>query len=155
MVFFTVLKSILQKPFIAIGMFFLHNVLVISLILLGMSFYVNLVISNFFKREKYSYIVLEYPRVFAIIFTVIVVFLSISRGGTLIYGQIAIETLPMILLMSTPVGLIEGYGVYLTIKNTLSRTLSMKGLIYIYSIFLVAAVVEVGFISLLVKVLTA
>jgi len=41
-------------------MLFVHNVLVVSLILLGMTFYVNLVILNFFKREKYSHIVLEH-----------------------------------------------------------------------------------------------
>lgn len=154
-VFFTTLKSILQNPFLAVGMLFLHNILVVSLILLGMSFYVNLVILNFFKREKYSYIVLEHPRVFALIFTVIIVFMSILRGGTLIFGQIIIEALPFILLMSTPVGLVEGYGIYLTIKNTLNRTLSIKGLIHIYGIFLFAAVMEVSFINLLLKVLTA
>lgn len=57
----------------------------------------------------------------------------------------------MILLISTPIGLIEGYGIYLTIKDTLGRMLSMKGLIYIYAIFLLAAVMEVGFINLLMK----
>ena len=61
-VFFTVLaKNILQNNLLAVGMIFLHNVLVISMILLGMSFYVSLVVSGFFKREKYSHIVLE-PR---------------------------------------------------------------------------------------------
>jgi len=130
-------------------MLFIHNVLVISLILLGMSFYVNLVVSNFFKREKHSHIVLEHPRTFALIFTMVIVFLSILRDDTLLYGGVILETLPLILLMSMPVGLIEGYGIYFTIKKTLSRILSMKDLIYIYSIFLVAAIIEVAFINIL------
>ncbi|MEM2912026.1 MAG: hypothetical protein QXM52_04905 [Candidatus Bathyarchaeia archaeon] len=153
-VFFTILRDVLQNQFLAIGMLFIHNVLVISLILLGMSFYVNLVVSNFFKREKYSHIVLEHPRIFALVFTLIIVFLSILRGGTLLYGGIILETLPLILLISTPVGLVEGYGIYLTIKKTLSRTLSTKDLLYIYGIFLIAAVIEVAFINILITILT-
>jgi hypothetical protein len=153
-VFFTILGAVLQNQLLAVGMLFIHNVLVISLILLGMSFYVNLVVSNFFKREKYSHIVLEHPRTFALVFTLVIVFISILRGGTLIYGGIILETLPLILLISTPVGLIEGYGIYFTIKKTLSRTLSTKDLIYIYGIFLIAAVIEVAFINILITVLT-
>jgi len=128
-------------------------VLVVSLILLGMTFYVNLVLSNFFKREKYGNIVLEHPRTFALIFAVIVVFLSILRGGSLL-GGIKIEVLHLILLISAPVGIIEGYGIYLTIKKTLSREISTKDLIYIYGIFLIAAIMEVGFINLLKWILT-
>ncbi|MGB9854715.1 MAG: hypothetical protein ACPLRY_07945 [Candidatus Bathyarchaeales archaeon] len=153
-VFFTILGAVLQNQLLAVGMLFIHNVLVISLILLGMSFYVNLVVSNFFKRENYSYIVLEHPRIFAIIFTLVIVFLSILRGGTLLYGGIILETLPLILLISTPVGLVEGYGIYFTLKKTLSRTLSTKDLIYIYGIFLVAALIEVAFINVLITILT-
>jgi hypothetical protein len=153
-VFFTTLGAVLQNQLLAVGMLFIHNVLVISLILLGMSFYVNLVVSNFFKREKYSHIVLEHPRTFALVFTLVIVFISILRGGTLIYGGIILEILPLILLISTPVGLIEGYGIYFTIKKTLSRTLSTKDLIYIYGIFLIAAVIEVAFINILITVLT-
>ncbi|MBS7621066.1 hypothetical protein KEJ32_02995, partial [Candidatus Bathyarchaeota archaeon] len=52
-VFFVVLaKDIMQNQLLAIGMIFLHNVLVVSMILLGMSFYVGLVVAGFFKREK-------------------------------------------------------------------------------------------------------
>lgn len=152
-VFFTILGTVLQNQLLAVGMLFIHNVLVISLILLGMSFYVNLVVSNFFKREKYSHIVLEHPRTFALVFTLVIVFISILRGGTLIYGGIILETLPLILLISTPVGLIEGYGIYFTIKKALSRTLSTKDLIYIYGIFLIAAVIEVAFINILITIL--
>ena len=49
-------------------------------------------------------------------------------------------------------GIVEGYGIYLTIKKTLSRSMSTKDLIYIYGIFLIAAMIEVGFINLLIWV---
>src|SRR3989337_205442 len=100
-------------------MLFLHNVLVVSLILLGMTFYVNLVVLGFFKKEKKADVVITHPRGFALIFSFIVVFLSILRGATLISGGITVELLPLILLISTPIGIVEGYGIYLTIKKTL------------------------------------
>jgi len=130
-------------------MIFMHNVIVISLILLGMKFYVDLVVLGFFKREKYAYIVLDHPRTFAVVFAFIVLFLSILRGANLFLGRIIIEALPIIFLVSAPVGIIEGYGIYLTIKKTLSRTITVKDLVYIYGIFIIAAVVEVGFINIL------
>jgi len=151
--FFQMLKDVLQNPLLAVTMLFIHNVLVISLILLGMTFYVNLVISNFFKREKYAHIVLEHPRTFALVFTLLIVFLSILRGSSLL-GGVSVEALPFILLISAPIGIIEGYGIYLTIKKTLSRSMSTKDLIYIYGIFLIAAIIEVGFINLLILVST-
>lgn len=153
--FFNILGDVLQNQFLAVAMLFVHNVLVISLILLGMTFYVNLVVSNFFKDEKYANVVLEHPRGFALTFTFIIVFLSILRGGTLVYGGITVEVLPLILLMSAPIGIVEGYGIYLTIKKTLSRTMSMRDLAYIYAIFFVASVMEVGFINLLIGIATS
>lgn len=153
-VFFKVLlKDLLKNHVVAVGMLFLHNALVVSLILLGMSFYVSLVRSDFFKREKYSHIVLEHPRAFAAAFTLLTVFLSILRGCVLIYGHVEIEALPAILFISTPIGLVEGYGIYLTIRNTLSQTMKTRDLIHIYSIFLIAAVLEVAFINVLITTL--
>jgi hypothetical protein len=149
--FFQFLGSALQNQLLAVFMFFIHNVLVISLILLAMTFYVNLVVSNFFKRERYGNVILEHSRLFAIVFTFVIVFLSILRGGSLL-GGISIESLPLILLISTPIGIVEGYGIYLTIKKTLSRSMSMKDLVYIYGIFFIAAVMEVAFINLLIWV---
>ena len=125
-IFFGMLGDFLQNPFLAIAMLFTHNVIVVSLILLGMSFYVNLVVLNFFKREKSADVIIMHPRTFALIFTGIIVFLSILRGATLINGGVTFETLPLILLISTPVGIVEGYGIYLTIKKTLGRTMTMK-----------------------------
>ncbi|MEM3699904.1 MAG: hypothetical protein QXL57_03440 [Candidatus Bathyarchaeia archaeon] len=153
-VFFQSLSIILSNQLIAVAVLFIHNLLVISLILLGMSFYVNLVVLNFFKRERYGNIVLEHPKTFALVFTVMIVFLSILRGGSLL-GGITVEALPLILLISAPIGIVEGYGIYLTIEKTLSRTMSMKDLAYIYGIFLIAAVIEVGFVNLLIIVLKA
>jgi len=149
MVFFSILSEIFSNQFLAVGMLFIHNVLAISLILLGMTFYVNLVILDFFKREKYSHIVLEHPRTFAFVFTIMIVFLSILRGSSLL-GGINVEVLPLVLLISAPIGIVEGYGIYLTIEKTFSRSMSMKGLVYIYVIFLIAAIMEVGFINLLI-----
>jgi len=154
-VFFKILNPtlFLQNQFLAVAMLFIHNILVISLILLGMTFYVNLVL-NFFKRGKYEYVVLEHPRTFAVVFTVMILFLSILRVSTLIYAGISVEALPLILLISAPIGIVEGYGIYLTIKKTLSRAMSMKDLAYIYGIFLIAAIMEVVFINLLIWVTT-
>lgn len=152
-VFFNILGQILSNQFLAVGMLFLHNVLVISLILLGMTFYVNLVILDFFKREKYSHIVLEHHRTFALVFTIMIVFLSILRGSSLL-GGIDIEVLPLVLLISAPIGIVEGYGIYLTIEKTLSKAMSLRDLAYIYGIFFIASVMEVGFINLLIWVTT-
>jgi hypothetical protein len=148
--FFGILGDVLHNQFLAVGMLFLHNVLVVSLILLGMTFYVNLVVLNFFKREKYADVIITHPRSFALIFTFIVVFLSILRGATLISGGITVEALPLILLISAPIGIIEGYGIYLTIKKTLSRTMSTKSLAYIYGVFFIASILEVAFINALI-----
>jgi hypothetical protein len=149
--FFQILGTVLQNQYLAVAMLFIHNVLVISLVILGMTFYVSLV-SAFFKREKYGSVILDHPRTFALVFTLVIIFLSILRGGSMLYGEIKIETLPLILLISTPIGIVEGYGIYLTIKKTLSNTMSMRDLAFIYGIFLIAAVMEVSFINLLIWV---
>lgn len=143
------LNALLRNSFLTFSMIFIHNVTVASLILLGMTFYVNLVILGFFKGQRHERIVLEHPKIFAIVFTILIVFLSILRGSTLIFGEIMVEALPKILLASVPIGIVEGYGIYLTIKRTLSRAFSLKDLAYIYGIFLIAAMIEVAFITLL------
>ena len=152
--FFNIVGDVLQNQLLAIGMLFLHNVLVVSLILIGMTFYVNLVVLNFFKKEKHADVVISHPRTFAAVFACMIVFLSILRGATLINGGITLETLPLILLVSAPVGIVEGYGIYLILKKTLSRTMTMKALAYIYGVFFAASVMEVGFINLLITFAT-
>jgi hypothetical protein len=147
--FFNTLSILFQNQLLFFSMIFINNVIVVSLILLGMTFYVDLVVLGFFKREKYAHVVLEHPRIFAIVFALTVLFLSILRGTNLFLGKIIVEALPIIFLVSAPIGIIEGYGIYLTIKKTLSRTMTMKDLICIYGIFLIAALIEVGFINIL------
>ncbi|MCW4053771.1 MAG: hypothetical protein NWE84_02470 [Candidatus Bathyarchaeota archaeon] len=66
--FFNILGDILHNQFLAVAMLFMHNVLVVSLILLGMTFYVNLVVLNFFRKEKHVDIVITHPRTFALLF---------------------------------------------------------------------------------------
>ena len=148
-VFFQTLNTLFLDQFLAFLMVFIHNITVISLILLGMTFYVNLVVQGFFKGQKHEHVVLEHPGTFAIVFTILIVFLSILRGSTLIFGEINVEALPKFVIASAPIGMIEGYGIYLTIKKALSRTISLKDLATIYGIFLIAAVIEVSFITVL------
>jgi len=147
--FFETLNVLFQNQLLVFLMIFIHNVIVVSLILLGMTFYVDLVVLGLFKREKYAYIVLEHPRTFAIVFAFMVLFLSILRGTNIFLGSIIVEALPMIFFVSAPIGIIEGYGIYLTIKKTLSRTITVKDLVYIYGIFIIAAAIEVGLINVL------
>jgi hypothetical protein len=93
--FFSMIGNILQNQLLAIFMLFMNDILVVSLILLGMTFYVNLVVLNFFKREKHADMMINHPKTFALIFTFIIVFLSILRGATLIYGGINLEVVPI------------------------------------------------------------
>ncbi len=147
--FFNTFNALFQNQLLVFSIIFINNVIVVSLILLGMTFYVDLVILGFFKREKYANVVLEHPRIFAVVFALIVLFLSILKGANLFLGRIIVEALPTIFLVSTPIGIVEGYGIYLTIKKTLSRTIAVKDLVRIYGIFLIAALIEVGLITIL------
>lgn len=147
--FFETLSVVFENQLLLFLMIFIHNIIVVSLILLGMTFYVDLVVSGFFKREKHAYVVLEHPKTFAVVFTLIVLFFSVLRGTNIFLGRIIVEALPIIFLVSAPMGLIEGLGIYLTIKKILSRTITLKDLVQIYGIFLIAAVIEVGLINAL------
>jgi hypothetical protein len=151
--FFSYLTKLFSEssPVLAVAIVFVHNVLVVSLILLSMTFYVNLVLT-FFPKQRHNYIVLEHPSIFALVFTVIILVLSILRASTLVYGKVEISTLGWILLISTPNGLIEGYGIFLTLKKTLKRSIKIKDLAFVYSLFLMAAILEVGFIQLLCSI---
>jgi hypothetical protein len=152
--FYSIVGEVLRNVLLAVAMLFIHNVLVVSLILLGMTFYVNLVVLNFFKREKHADVVISHPRTFALVFSIMVVVLSILRGASITQGGVNLELLPLILLISTPIGIVEGYGIYLTIKKTLSRTMSTRSLVAIYGVFLVASVMEVAFINGLIMFAT-
>lgn len=146
-VFFSYAGSVFYNPPLAVIVVFIHNVLVISLILLSMTFYVGLVTGGFFKKQKHEYVVLEHPRVFALVFTVVIIGFSILRTSMLVFDQVRLDTLAFVILMSLPNGIIEGYGIYLTLKKTFARTMRTKDLFSIYGLFFIAAIVEVGFLN--------
>ena len=147
--FFNVFDALFQNQLLVFSMIFINNIIVASLILLGMTFYVDLVVLGFFKKEKYANVVLEHPRAFAGAFAFIVLFISIFRGIDLFLGQIVVKVLPTIFLVSVPMVILEGYGIYVTIQKTLSRAITMKSLVQIYGLFFIAALVEVGLINVL------
>jgi len=146
--FFRTVGDVFSNPLIAVLFVFVHNVLVVSLILLGMTFYVGLVL-NFMADREEERVIINNPRIFAFIFTLIVIFISILRASTLVYGQVLLNTLLLAILLSTPNAILEGYGLYQTIKRTLNRKMSTKALVGIYLLFFVAAGIEVGYVYLL------
>ena len=146
--FFGSLGDVFSNPPLAVLFVFVHNVLVVSLILLGMTFYVGLVL-NFMPQRKTEYVVLHNPRIFAFVFTLMIIFISILRASMLVYGQVFVDTLALVILLSTPNAIIEGYGIFQTIEKTLKRKMTMKALVGIYTIFFVAALIEVGYVHLL------
>ncbi len=146
--FFGSLRDVFSNAPLAVFFIFVHNVLVVSLILLGMTFYVGLVL-NFMSKNETDYVVLHNPRIFAFVFTVMVIFISILRASTLVYGKVFVETLVLVILLSTPNAIIEGYGIFQTIERTLKRNMTTKALAGIYLLFLIAALIEVGYIYLL------
>lgn len=146
--FFVYIRDSFTNPPLAVVLVFIHNVLAISLIILGMAFYVEIVLT-FMPKRRIEYVVLQNPTVFAVVFTVMILVISIFRASTLIKGAVDIGSLALVILVSAPNALVEGYGIFQAIKRTLSKNLTTRGLGAIYLIFFVAAVVEVGFVQLL------
>lgn len=146
--FFRISGDIFANPLFAILFIFIHNVLVISLILLGMTFYVGLVLT-FMPKRKIEYVVLNNPRIFAFVFTIMIILLSILRASMLVYGQVFLDTLFFVILLSIPNAIIEGYGIFQTIERTLKRKMTLKALAGIYLLFFIAAIIEVGYVYLL------
>ncbi|MDG6221754.1 MAG: hypothetical protein QCH99_00645 [Candidatus Bathyarchaeota archaeon] len=146
--FFASVGDVFANPLVAIFFVFVHNVLVVSLILLGMTFYVDLVM-NFMANREEEHVIINNPRIFAFIFTLIIIFISILRASTLVYGQVFLNTLIFAIILSTPNAILEGYGLFQTIKRTLNRKVTTKALAAIYLLFFVAAVIEVGYVYLL------
>lgn len=153
-VFYSSLKDIFANPIVAVLMVFVHNVLAVSLIIVGMTFYVEYVVSALAGRRKIELIVIEHPRPFAIVFTIIVLLMSILRASTMVQGRVAVSSLTFIILLSLPNGMVEGYGIFLSIFKTLKKELTVKSLTWIYFIFFIAAIIEVGFVQLLVWITT-
>jgi len=146
--FFAYIRDSFTNPPLAVVLVFIHNVLAISLIILGMSFYVEIVLT-FMPKRRIEYVVLQNPTVFAVVFTIIILVISIFRASTLMKGDVDIGSLALVILVSAPNALIEGYGIFQAIKKTLSKNLTLRSLGAIYLIFFAAAVVEVGFVQLL------
>jgi hypothetical protein len=78
-----------------------------------------------------------------------IILISILRASMLVYGQVVVNTLLFVILLSTPNAILEGFGIFKTIEKTLKRKMTMKALVAIYPIFFVAALVEVGYVLLL------
>lgn len=152
--FFNYIRDSFTNLPLGVTLVFIHNVLAVSLIILGMAFYVEVVLT-FMPKRKIEYVVLDNPEVFAIVFAVMILLISILRASTLVRGQVEISTLAMVVLLSLPAGLVEGYGIYQAIKKTLKKTLQTRDLAIIYAIFFVAAVVEVGFVQALLWISTS
>ena len=146
--FFGTLGDVFSNAPLAVFFIFVHNVLVVSLILLGMTFYVGLVL-NFLPKKDTEDVILHNPRIFAFVFTIVVIFVSILRASTLVYGKVFVETLLLVILLSTPNAIIEGYGIFQTIERTLKRNMTTKSLAGIYALFFIAALIEVGYVYLL------
>jgi len=146
--FFVYIRDSFVNPPLAVVLVFVHNVLVISLIILAMSFYVGIVLS-FMPKRKIEYVIVENPEIFALVFTVMIILISVLRASTLVRGQVDVNTLVLVILLSLPNGLVEGFGIFQAIKKTLRRALQTRDLAIIYAIFFVAAVVEVGFVQAL------
>jgi len=146
--FFNYLRDVFLNPPLAVLLVFVHNVLAVSLILVGMTFYVGVVL-NFMPKRKIEYVVLEHPRVFAVVFTAMIMVITILRTSMLLQGQVIINTLALVIFLSTPIAVLEGYGIFRTIERTLKRVMVLKDRAVIYFVFFVAAVVEVGYVQLL------
>jgi len=146
--FFVYIQNSFTNPPIAVVLVFIHNVLAVSLIILGMAFYVQIVLS-FMPKRKIEYVVVQNPEVFAVVFSVMIILISVLRASTLVRGRVEVNTLALVVMLSLPAGLVEGYGIFQAIKKTLKKALTMRDLIFIYLLFLIAAVVEVGFVQVL------
>jgi len=146
--FFVYIRDSFTNPPLAVLLVFIHNVLAVSLIILAMAFYVEIVLT-FMPKRKIEYVVLQNPTVFAVVFTIMILAISIFRASTLMKGEVYIGSLALVILVSAPNALVEGYGIFQAIKRTLSKNLTLRGLGAIYFIFFLAAAVEVGFIQLL------
>jgi len=141
MFFLDYVKHIFVNPPLAITVVFLHNVIAVSLIIIGMTFYVEFVLTFIGEEDA----VLHHPRLFAIFFTAIILTVSIVKVGTLLPGQIVISPISIITYASLPHGIVEFYGIYQSIHKTLKKSLTIRGLAIIYLIFFFATILEVGF----------
>ncbi|MFQ5758286.1 MAG: hypothetical protein ACE5IF_01255 [Candidatus Bathyarchaeia archaeon] len=145
--FFQSLGDFFAQPWTAVLAVFSHNVLAISLIMLGMSFYVRFVL-NFLPKRRYEYLVLEHPRLFASVFTIMILAVSVLRANTLLGGEL-LSNAVFVMLLSLPQGILEAYAIFLTIEKILEKRMTRRTLATVYILFFLAALLEVGFVQLL------
>lgn len=126
---------------------FLHNVIVVSIIIIGMSFYIKVV--NFLPRRKFEYMVLEHPNFFSLFFAIIFFSLSIIRTINIL--KVNLVDIFLFIVFSLPHGILEFYSIYLAIRFTLEKKFSINKLIFIYSILLISAILETFLIHYTLK----
>lgn len=145
--FFGSLGDVFAQPWRAVVVVFSHNVLAVSLIMLGMSFYVRVVL-KFLPQRKHKYIVLEHPRLFAFVFTIIILVISVLRANTLLGGEM-LSNVVFVILLSLPQGILEAYAIFLAIEKILEKSMTKRKVATVYLLFFLAALLEVGFIQIL------
>ncbi|MEM1574510.1 MAG: hypothetical protein QXF09_04240 [Nitrososphaerota archaeon] len=131
-------KIILSDKILGLLEIFLHNVIVVSIIIIGMSFYVRVV--DFLPRREFEYMVLEHPKIFALFFTIIFFSISIIRTTNIL--KVNLINALLFIIFSLPHGILEFYSIFLAIKITLEKNLSINKLIIIYFILLISAILE-------------
>jgi len=145
--FFQSLSDVFAQPWTAVLVVFSHNVLAVSLTVLGMSFYVGFTL-NFLPKRRYEHVVLQYPRLFASIFTIMILAISVLRANSLL-GEELLSKAASFIVLSLPQGILEAYAIFLAIEKTLKKEVTRRNLATIYMLFFLAALLEVGFIQLL------
>lgn len=148
--FFNSLDNVFATLWTAVPVVFLHNVFAVSLIMLGMTFYVKFVLT-FLPQKRFEYVVLQHPRLFASVFTIVILAVSILRANTLLKTQL-LQNPMLIILLSLPQGILEAYAILLSIEKILKRSLTIKNIVTVYFIFLLAAILEVSFIHILLHI---
>lgn len=91
------INQIFANPTVAVTLVFLHNVITVSLIIIGMAFYAKFVL-NFLPKRDMEYAVLHHPRLFAGLFTAIILIISILRVSALLQGQILMDLISIIMI---------------------------------------------------------
>lgn len=125
--FFNSLDDVFATSWIAVPVVFFHNVFAVSLIMLGMTLYVKFVLA-FLLQRRYEYVILQYPRLFAFIFTLVILAVSVLRANTLLHAQL-LQNLMLVILFSLPQGILEAYAIFLVIEKVLKRNLTLKNIV--------------------------
>ena len=92
-------------------------------------------------------LVLRHPRAFSAFLSATVVLASVLKGAAAV-GARPYE-ISTILLLSLPVMLMEGYGLYMVVKGALTKSLNTSTLLHVFSIFFAAALLEASLITML------